>query len=601
MEEPRLAPPPADAPDHRTAETTLVAGDPTAALCEILSQLNRDVPPEESAKVVLPVLVGALGLDTGAVLRVAGGSEAEVLGAFGHTRKRGFPYPTVDLREELLVPLTQRSEIAVIGGARGDHLQAPLRALCHPRFHTAIVASAFMGHTLGGFLVLSSRRERTFSAAERTFLAAVADAVGLALGSASLSQASHLSEVVLETAGAVARAISGSLDLAQTFRQIAYSAARVMGDCSCLLLAADDATDGELVAVACSDPADDVLLGLQVRFKDAAGEREALARRRAIVVEDLVWGAGTDRAYREKLDIHSALFVPIHSEDGLIGSLLLYSTGRRDRYSEREIARAETVAEQAASAICNAQLYRDLERSESRATALLERITRLRERQRLDIANLLHDDIVQTIVAALYQVEGLRAAADDDTADLERVAALLKQTIGDARSVIWDLRPPVLDGLGLDRSLEALASRVASDGGFEVRTELGMLPALPPRVSTALYMIAREALQNVRRHAGAAHVTLRIETDDPHEDVGSAESYGDPVQPQPGRRRATTVRLSVIDDGAGFDQARVRPGDHFGLTMMDEQAALAGGQLILTSAAGRGTVVEALVPCGEGD
>ena len=595
MEEPRLAPPAADAPENHISEPAsagvVEGGDRTATLCDILSQLNRDVPPEESAQIVLPLLVGSLELDTGAVLRVAGGTEAEVLAAFGRTRKRGFPYPSVDLREELLVPLTQRSEIAVVGDSRGRMLQAPLRALCHPRFHTAVVASAFMGHALGGFLVLSSRRERTLTAADRAYLSAVADAVGLALGSASLSHASHMSEVVLETAGAVARAISGSLDLAQTFRQIAYSAARVMGDCSCLLLAADDGTDGELVAVACSDPADDALLGLQVRFKDAAGEREALARRRAIVVEDLVWGAGTDRRYRDKLDIHSALFVPIHSEDGLIGSLLLYSTGRRDRYSDREIARAETVAEQAASAICNARLYRDLERSESRAKALLERITRLRERQRLTFANVLHDDIVQTIVAALYQVEGLRAAGGDDVDELDRVSTMLKQTIGDARNVIWDLRPPVLDGLGLDRSLEALASRAATAGGFEVRTDLAAVPELPPRVSTALYMIAREALQNVRRHAGADHVLLRIEIADDGPDPG----------PDGGDGQVTNVRLAVVDDGVGFDPALVRSGDHFGLTMMDEQAALAGGQLAVTSGAGQGTAVEALVPYHEGD
>ena len=128
MEEPRLAPPAADAPENHIADPApaeprsaepaaadtasygpasaepaaagpLDADDRTKTLCEILSQLNRDVPPEESAQVVLPLLVGSLGLDTGAVLRVAGGTEAEVLAAFGHTRKRGFPYPAVDLRE----------------------------------------------------------------------------------------------------------------------------------------------------------------------------------------------------------------------------------------------------------------------------------------------------------------------------------------------------------------------------------------------------------------------------------------------------------------------------------------------------------------------
>ena len=568
--------------DHGRVEPLSQSGQaPDArarALFEILSQLNRDAAPEDWAKAFLPPLVAALGVDTAAVLRVASGTEADLLAAFGDTRKRGFPYPSLDLSDELLTPLTQRSDIVRLDDVPRRSIQPALRAICHPHFGSAFVVSAFMGHTLGGFVVLSSRRRRVLSADDAGFLSAAADAVGLALGSAALSQETHMSGVVLETAGAVARAISGSLDLAQTFRQIARSAARLMGDCNCLLLARDEAGEEDLVAVACSDPVDDVLIGLRVRFRDVAGEREALARRRSIVVDDVVWGVATDHDFRERLEIRSALFVPIHSEDELIGSLLLYSTARRDRYTESDIARAETVAEQAASAICNARVYRDLERSESRAKALLERIARLREAQRLTVANVLHDDIVQTVVAALYQVEGLRAGGGAKSEELERVAALLKQTITDARSVIWELRPPVLDGLGLDGALQALANRVSADGGFVVETDLGGVPSPPPRISTALYVIAREAMQNARRHAGATKVSLRVEL-------------------LPGIDEGTQrVRLTVADDGVGFDREAVAAADHFGLTMMDEQAALAGGTFAVTSRLGSGSVVEATVP-----
>ena len=585
MQDSSLAPPvPGAIEDHSAVapypqpQSSAMPDTRSRALCEILSQLNRDAAPEDSARALLPPLVAALGVDTGAVLRVVSGTEAELLAAFGHTRKRGFPYPPLDLRDDLLVPLTQRSDIVVLSEVGRRALQPALRAICHPRFGSAFMVSAFMGHTLGGFIVLSSRHQRTLSADDAGFLSAAADAVGLALGSAALSQETHMSAVVLETAGAVARAISGSLDLAQTFRQIAQSAARVMGDCNCLLLATDDGSDEDLVAVACSDPGDELLLGLHVRFRDVAGEREALARHRSIVVEDLVWGAATGRDFRERLDIRSALFVPIHSEDELIGSLLLYSTARRDRYSDGDIARAETVAEQAASAICNAHLYRDLERSESRTKALLERITRLREAQRLTVANVLHDDIVQTVVAALYQVEGLRAGGGETRAELERVASLLKQTIADARNVIWDLRPPVLDGLGLDGALAALANRISADGGFVVETDLADVPQLPPRISTALYVIAREALQNARRHARANTVTVLVQL------------LAD------GDRGAQRVCLTIADDGIGFDHEAVQAGEHFGLTMMDEQAALAGGTFTVTSRPGAGTTVEATVP-----
>ncbi|MEI6727051.1 MAG: ATP-binding protein, partial [Actinomycetes bacterium] len=126
--------------------------------------------------------------------------------------------------------------------------------------------------------------------------------------------------------------------------------------------------------------------------------------------------------------------------------------------------------------------------------------------------------------------------------------------------------------------LLALANRVSADGGFAVETDLGGVPSPPPRISTALYVIAREAMQNARRHAHPTKVTLRVQLM-----AGTEE----------GTQR---VRLTVADDGVGFDREAVAAADHFGLTMMDEQAALAGGTFAVTSKPGAGAAVEATVP-----
>jgi signal transduction histidine kinase len=350
-----------------------------------------------------------------------------------------------------------------------------------------------------------------------------------------------------------------------------------MGNCLCLLLELDQES-GDLVAVACSDPADEVLLGLRVRFEDERDNREALVQRRSIVVEDLVWGAGTDHVYREKLSIRSALFVPIHSEGNLMGSLLLHSSGRRENYSPRDVARAEMVAEQAASAISNARLYRDLERSELRATSLLRRNTRLRERNRLEIANVIHDDVVQTIVAALYELENLREEVSGEAlADVDRAVRLLRQSIADARRMISELRPPVVDGLGLTGALRALVERTSADSGLRIEASLEDIVGMTPGVATALYMIGREALLNARRHAGARLLRVSL------------------TQTQVDEASLWTARMRVSDDGCGFDTER-SGDDHFGLTMMDEQAALAGGSLTVVSSPGTGTLVEVAVP-----
>jgi two-component system NarL family sensor kinase len=114
-----------------------------------------------------------------------------------------------------------------------------------------------------------------------------------------------------------------------------------------------------------------------------------------------------------------------------------------------------------------------------------------------------------------------------------------------------------------------------------IESDLAAVPSLPPRITTALYVIAREGLQNIRKHARATHVTLSLSCD--------AES-------DTNRRR---VRLAVVDDGIGFDPETVQAPDRYGLTMMDEQATMAGGSVAVTSRPGAGTTVEVVVPFPE--
>ena len=561
-------------------DVAALAGDAsrrTEALQDVLAAVNRVSTPGEAARAVLPLLLPAFGAECGAVYAVRAGDTAEVLAAFGPTRKRGFPYPSLELAGRQLSAIMQRPGTVALLDDDPVKLAAGIAAIC-PR-HCGLVALApcFAGHDPTGILAVCRRSDDPLSIEEAGLLSAAADVLGLALGNSALSKETHLSEVILETACAVARAISGSLDLNETFRHIAVSAARLMGDCRCLLLEVDG-EEGDLVAVASSDPADEVLLGLRIRFDDAPDNKAALQERRTLLVDDVVWGARTDAAYRSKLAMRSALFVPIHADAGLIGSLLLFSAGRRESYSPGDVARAETVAEQAASAICNARLYRDLEESQQKTSDLLERLTSLRQRGRQELATAIHDDIVQTIVAALYEMEGLREqAAPDSLADVDRVMELLRLTIAEARRVIWDLRPPALEGLGLHGAILALVERLSSQAGADIALEYGAIPDLAAATESALYIIAREALQNAQRHAGAKHITTSLT-------LVSAE------------KAAPRVLLSVADDGCGFSTVAARPPDHFGLTMMDEQAALAGGTLEVSSSPEGGTVVEATVP-----
>ena len=556
----------------------------SAALVRITSLLNSDMLPEDMARAVLPETVSTACFDTGAILRVRSNGRAEVLAAYGPTRRRGFPYPALELNDPTLTTATHEPGLVSLAASSLAALPAALRDVSPRGLRHLLLAPAFAGHTLRGILVLGARAEPSGQTLEADFLRVVADGIGLSLGHSVLSRQSRLSEVVLDTSVAVARAISGSLDLQRTFQQIALSAARVMGNCSCLLLELRVEAD-DLVVVASSHTEDELLLGLAVKFEGKETNVEALQVGRSIVAEDIAWGVGVEPATRKRLRFRSALFVPIRADGALIGSLLLYSTKRRDSYSPQDVARAEMVAEQAASAICNARLYRTLELSQQRSQVLLRSLTQLRQQKRKEWANILHDDIVQTMVAALYEVQGLQAdLSETASADAERVAMILRRAIDDTRKVIRDLRPPALDGVGLSGALRALAERADRESPAMVTLELADVPELTPATETALYLVAREALHNASRYANAGHIRIRLGC-------------------RAGGSGTEAVSLQVYDDGRGFVTDGFDREGHFGLTMMGEQAALAGGELSLDSSAGGGTRVEVVVPlaCGRPD
>ncbi|MFZ0873610.1 MAG: sensor histidine kinase, partial [Pseudonocardiaceae bacterium] len=154
---------------------------------------------------------------------------------------------------------------------------------------------------------------------------------------------------------------------------------------------------------------------------------------------------------------------------------------------------------------------------------------------------------------------------------IARAQELAAGALDETRQAIAGLRPPVLDDLGLAASLESLARSIPLPN-VAVDT---VLTDLPEHVETAVYRIAQEALQNVMKHASAAHVQLRLSA------------------------VAGAVLLEISDDGVGFDPASTagRAGPvGYGLPGMQQRAELLGGQLTADSAPGRGTVMRLRVP-----
>jgi two-component system sensor histidine kinase UhpB len=214
----------------------------------------------------------------------------------------------------------------------------------------------------------------------------------------------------------------------------------------------------------------------------------------------------------------------------------------------------------------NAMLDRlDLERSTSNARAIAAQ-----EAERHRIAQELHDQVGQSLTVVLL---GLKQVEQRAPAELAEELALLRETaragLDDVRRVARELRPGVLDDLGLVSALAALTNDFTSYSNASVRRVVGPgLPQLPPEVELVVYRVAQEALTNAHRHAEAEHVELSL------------------------TRVGDQVVLEVADDGRGCRD--LVPGA--GVRGMRERALLVDGQLRIISTERGGTTVRLSVP-----
>jgi len=198
------------------------------------------------------------------------------------------------------------------------------------------------------------------------------------------------------------------------------------------------------------------------------------------------------------------------------------------------------------------------------------------ERERERIAADLHDGVMQTMYSVGLQLSSIVRRVTDlppETRDgLQEAISALDAAIRDIRRYVMDLRPVDFSG-DLSDSLISLARLFESTSGITTQVEIGSsLPVVDEAIGLELFLLAREALSNVRRHAQATSVTLKLRLED------------------------ARLHLEVADNGAGFDVAHVRRESQFGLRNMETRARLIGGELALQSAPGEGTSVRVSLP-----
>lgn len=221
---------------------------------------------------------------------------------------------------------------------------------------------------------------------------------------------------------------------------------------------------------------------------------------------------------------------------------------------------------QVGSAARSVVLAADLQRSR-------ERLVTAREEERRRLLRDLHNGLGPALAGLALSASTISTLIPDDPAAAGRTADRLYQdiraTIADIRRLVYSLRPPSLDELGLVGAIREAASRQDPQEAVQFTMDApDPLVALPAAVEVAASRIAVEALTNVHRHARARHCTVRL-------------------------RCGSALELDITDDGAGLRPGQL-PG--VGLVAMRERAAELGGTLVLDSQPGRGTHVTARLP-----
>jgi two-component system sensor histidine kinase UhpB len=211
-----------------------------------------------------------------------------------------------------------------------------------------------------------------------------------------------------------------------------------------------------------------------------------------------------------------------------------------------------------------------LDRLEEERRESGRRVLAAQEAERVGIARDLHDAVGQVLTGVLLQLDSIAGAAPGHREEIDAAKEAVRLALDEVRRISSELRPELLEQLGLVSALTELTTTFGRISGIQVVRQFDpSLPKLAPDVELAVYRIAQESLTNVARHSDAGQVTIAVE------------------------RCSGGVVLRVTDDGRGFEG---RPAEHGGLRSMRERAVLVGGSLAIGPAAGGGVEVLLEVP-----
>lgn len=267
------------------------------------------------------------------------------------------------------------------------------------------------------------------------------------------------------------------------------------------------------------------------------------------------------------------ILLPLLNKTELVGTLNLAILDPQ-HFTAESYEESQEVADLLAIAIQQVRLHRQVQAGRTRLQALSWRLLETQEAERRRLAQELHDEIGQVLAAVKLSLQTL---SRNPAASLPDSIAMIDKALQQVRDLSLELRPSLLDDLGLSAALRWYLDRQAQRAGFSWRLEAESLAEnLPPLLQTVCFRVAQEAVTNVTRHAQARQVTVTL------------------------RQEQDRLWLTIRDDGNGFNVEEARQhalrGQGMGLLSMHERVLLTRGRLDIRSQPGQGTDISACFP-----
>lgn len=445
----------------------------------------------------------------------------------------------------------------------------------HPEMHTFLgVPIRIRGEVWGNLYLTEKDAGAGFDEGDEAAIVVLADWAAIAVENARLYEglARRRNEVELQRDQAehsakalavmtdIARSVGGETDI-EHILELIVDRGRALVQASALLIMLADGD--ELVMAATAGAVDGGLHGTRIPAEGTLSGT-VLQSRRAMRL-----GGGDGEAELGELGVsaEAAILVPLTFRgvsSGVLVALDRLADGPEFGLEDERLLRS--FAASAATAVATAKSV-EAER--------LRHSLEAAEQERKRWARELHDETLQAL-GGLRMLHSAALRGDAGGAELRDALregiALIDTEIDNLSALIAELRPAALDEIGLVPALRTLAERKGREGeiAIDVLARLEEDGRLPSETESVLYRLVQEALNNVVKHAGASRVEVVLE------------------------RADDLVEVSVRDDGCGFDPAATNGG--FGLIGMRERVELAGGELRMAAAAGRGTTVSATIP-----